>query len=208
MNRWQSLQPSAAPCTKPIEELITELLFADDYALLAHTEEALQHIVNRLSVAAKNFGLIISLKKTELLYQSPPRQAYSPPHISIDGTHLNTMEHFTYLGSIISNDATVSKDLDNRLSKANSSFGRLSRRVFQSHLLSLSTKIKVYTAIIVPTLLYGAETWVLYRTQIRLLEQFHRRCLCSILGMKWQDQILSIVGKTMCHTKKSLVKQP
>ena len=73
--------------TKTIEELITELLFADDCALLAHTEEALQHIVNRLSVAAKNFGLIISLKKTELLYQSPPRQAYSPPHISIDGTN-------------------------------------------------------------------------------------------------------------------------
>ena len=42
--------------TKTIEELITELLFADDCALLAHTEEALQHIVNRFSVAAKNFG--------------------------------------------------------------------------------------------------------------------------------------------------------
>ena len=122
MNRWQSLQPSAAPCTKPIEELITELLFAGDYALLAHTEEALQHIVNRLSVAAKNFGLIISLKKTELLYQSPPRQAYSPPHISIDGTNLNAVEHFPYLGSVTCKDATVSKDLDNRLSKASSSF--------------------------------------------------------------------------------------
>ena len=34
-------------CTKTIEELITELLFADDRALVAHTEEALQHIVNR-----------------------------------------------------------------------------------------------------------------------------------------------------------------
>ena len=35
--------------TKTVEELITELLFADDCALLAHTEEALQHIVNRFS---------------------------------------------------------------------------------------------------------------------------------------------------------------
>ena len=51
-------------CTKPIEKLITELLLADDCALLAHTEEALQHIVNRFSDAAKNFGLTISLKKT------------------------------------------------------------------------------------------------------------------------------------------------
>ena len=37
--------------TKTIEELITEMLFADDCALLAHTEETLQHFVNRFSDA-------------------------------------------------------------------------------------------------------------------------------------------------------------
>ena len=89
--------------TKTIEELITELLFAYDCALLAHTEEALQHIVNRFSDTAKNFGLTISLKKTEVLYQPPPRVTYSPPHISIAGTNRNAVEHFTYLGSVISN---------------------------------------------------------------------------------------------------------
>ena len=88
-------------------------------------EEALQHIVNRFSDAAKNFGLTINLKKTEVLYQPPPRVAYSHPHISIDGTKLNAAEPFTYLGSVISNDATVGKDLDNHLSKASSSFGRV-----------------------------------------------------------------------------------
>ena len=87
---------------------------------------------------------------------------YSPVHISIDGTNLNAVEHFTYLGSVISSDATVSKDLDNHLSKASSSFRRLSKRVWQSHSLHLSTKIQIYRAVIIPTLLYGAETWVLY----------------------------------------------
>ena len=43
--------------TKTIGELITELLFADDSALLAHTKKALQHIVNHFSDAAKNIGL-------------------------------------------------------------------------------------------------------------------------------------------------------
>ena len=136
-------------------------------------EEALQHIVNRFSDAAKNFDLTISLKKTEVLYQPLPCVSYSPPHISINGTNLNAMEHFTYLGSIISNYATISKDLDNRLSKASNSFGRLSKRVWKSHSLRLSTKIQVYRAVVVPTLLCGAETWVLYRKQIKLPEQFH-----------------------------------
>ena len=122
------------------------------------------------------------------MYQPPPRVAYSL-HISIDGTNLNAVQHFTYLCSVISNNATVSKDLDNRLSKASSSFGKLSKRVWQSHSLRLSTKIQVYKAVVVPTLLCGAETWVLYREQIRLLEQFHQRCLRSILCIKWQDHM-------------------
>ena len=58
--------------------------------------------------------------------------------------------HFTYQGNVISNDARVSKDLDNRLSKASSSFGRLSKRVWQSHLLCHSMKIQVYRAIVIP----------------------------------------------------------
>ena len=130
-----------------------------------------------------------SLKKTEVLYQPPPRVAYNPPHISIDSTNLNALEHFTYLGSVISNDATVSKDLDNRLSGATSSFGRLPKRVWQSHLLRFSTKLRVYRAVVVPNLLYGAETWVLYRKQIRLLERFGLRCLHSIFGIKRQDRL-------------------
>ena len=99
------------------------------------------------------------------------------------------MEHFIYLRSVISSDATVSKDLDNRLSKASSSFGRLSKKVWQSHLLHLSTKVQVYRAVVVPTLMYSAETWVLYQKQIRLLEQFQQCCLHSIHGIKWQDHV-------------------
>ena len=164
-------------------------MFADDCALLARTEEGLQHIINCFSEAAKAFGLTISLKKTEVMYQPPPREAYSPPQISIDGTNLNAVDHFTYLGSVISNDATVSKDLDNRLSKASSSFGRLSKRVWQNHSLRLTTKVQVYRAVVVPTLLYGAEAWVLYQRQVRLLERFHQRCLRTILGIRWQDYV-------------------
>ena len=53
-----------------MRELITEVLFADDCALLAHMEKALQHINNHFSDADENFGLTFSLKKTEVLH--PP----------------------------------------------------------------------------------------------------------------------------------------
>ena len=56
-------------------------------------------------------------------------------------------------------------------------------------MLCLSTKVQVYRAIVVPTLLYGAETWVLYQKQIRLLERSHQCCLHCILGIKWQGHM-------------------
>jgi transcription termination factor 2 len=37
--------------------------------------------------------------------------------------------------------------------------------------------------------MHGAETWVLYRQQVRLLERFLQRCLRNILGIKWQDYV-------------------
>ena len=132
-------------------------------------------------------------------YPEGQKKTYSSPHINIDGTTLNAVERFTYLSNVISKDATISKDLDSRLSKTNSSIGRLSKRVWQSHSLCLSTKIQVYRAVIIPTLLYGAETWVptllygaeTYWKQIMLLERFHQCCLHSILGIKWQDHVLN-----------------
>ena len=36
-------------------------------------------------------------------------------------------------------------------------------------------------------LLYGSETWILYRKHMKLLERFYQRCLRAILGIKWQD---------------------
>ena len=172
-----------------MEQVVLELLFADDCALIAHTEEALQRTVNSFANAASAFGLTISLKKTEVLYQPPPGTPYCEPHISINNTELNAVEHFTYLGSVMSNDATTNKDVDNHLSKASSSFGHLAKRVWQDHSLRLSTKLKVYQAVVIPTLLYGSETWTLYKRQLRILERFHQRCLRTILNIKWQDYI-------------------
>ena len=143
--------------TKTIEQLIMELLFSDDCALLAHTEVALQNLVDHFSEASKAFGLTISLKKTEVLFQPAPLQNYTLPHITIDGTTLNSVEHFTYLGSVMSNDATIDKGLNNQLSKASSSFGRLYKRVWNSHSLRLTTKIKVYRAVVIPTLIYMVQ---------------------------------------------------
>ena len=65
--------------TKTHELLVRELLFADDAALVAHSESALQRLTSCFAVTAKAFGLEVSLKKTEVLHQPAPRQDYQSP---------------------------------------------------------------------------------------------------------------------------------
>lgn len=129
------------------------------------------------------------MKKADVLHQPKKRSSYIAPNIHIDGHPLNMVlvEQFTYLGSIITNDVTSAKNVENRMSKASSAFGCLQKRVWQNHSLRFPTKILVYKAVVINTLLCGVNTWVLYRKQIKLLEQFHRRCLCSIMNIRWKD---------------------
>ena len=54
--------------TESLEQLFRDLLFADDAALVAHTERALQHLTSCFAEAVQFFGLEVSLKKTEVLH--------------------------------------------------------------------------------------------------------------------------------------------
>ena len=56
-------------------------------------------------------------------------------------------------------------------------------------MLTISTKMKVYQACVLSTLLYSSETWTLYSCQERRLNTFHLRCLRRILGITWQDRV-------------------
>ena len=65
--------------TKVTKVLIHEMLFADDAAVVSHTEEGLQQLVSRLSHACKEFGLKINLKKTNVMAQNaghPPNHCH------------------------------------------------------------------------------------------------------------------------------------
>ena len=53
----------------------------------------------------------------------------------------------------------------------------------------MSTKIAVYCAVTLPSLLYSSETYTLYRRHIKRLSRVYQRQLRSIMGIRWQDRI-------------------
>jgi len=88
-----------------------------------------------------------------------------------------------------SRDATIDEDVTQRIAKASQAFGRLKHRLWSDHGVKLQTKINVYRAVVISTLLYGAEAWTHYRRLIKKLDQFHMRCLRAISNVRWQDRI-------------------
>ena len=90
--------------SKTFETLVRELLYADDANFVAHSDAALQIIMNRFSAACRAFGLTISLKKTQLTFTPPPGLLHSETNILVNDTRLNVVETFPYLGSTVSRD--------------------------------------------------------------------------------------------------------
>ena len=76
-----------------------------------------------------------------------------------------------------------------RIAKTAAVMARLGRRVWINSQLTINTKLKVYQACVLSTLLYGSESWSTYARQENRLENFHLRCLRHILCITWQDKI-------------------
>ena len=174
--------------TKTLNSLIQEALFADDCALMAHKPGDLQAMLNSFSDASKQFGLSISLEKTEVLFQLAPNSVTPQPAVFIDDVELKVVDSFKYLGSMVSVDGSLDKEIAYRISKASQALGRLRNRLLNHHNVTLDTKLKVYRAVVLSSLLYGCETWTVYRRHLKQLERFHQRALRSILGIRWQDR--------------------
>ena len=105
------------------------------------------------------------------------------------------VDGFRYLCSVLSAERTVDADFAARLAQASRLFGVLRSPVFQCVHLSVHTKRLMYRAIVLPALLYGAETWPIKAGHIRRLNTFHHQCIRTILGIsrceQWEERLSS-----------------
>ena len=155
---------------KTKEKLILEALFADDCALMVLKENHLQVIDDFFAQACRLFDLIIIKGKTEALLQAAPHTTKPQPCISIDGTELKCVAIFKYLGSTISSHGSLDKEIMAMIQKSSQALGRLRVKVLQQEGIRLTTKLRIYKAVVLSSLLYGCETWTLYRCHIKRLE--------------------------------------
>ena len=115
--------------------------------------------------------------------------------------------------STLSNEVHIDDEVNTRIATASAAFGRLRSSVWDRSGIRLDTKLKVYKAVVQPTLLvlYACETWTVYQRHAKRLNYFHTSCLRKLLKIKWQDmipdtEVLKRAGMLSVHTLLKLAQ--
>ena len=124
--------------------------------------------------------------KTEVVLNKPAHaKPYSEPTITVNGQKLQVVDKFAYLGSTLSRAAHINDEVTARAAKGSVAFGRLCTNVWERNGIRLDTKLKVYKAVVLPTLLNACKTWTVYQRHVKRLNHFHfpGRAIPKVLKM-------------------------
>ena len=154
------------------------------------------------------FNSQLAQKKTEVVHQPAPGKPYIEPTITVNGQKLQVVDKFTYLGSTLSRAVHIDDEVTDRTAKASVAFSRLRTNVWERNGIRLDTKLKVYRAVVLPTLLYACETWTVYQRHAKKLNHFHLSCLRKLLKIRWQDKIpdTEVLKKAKMQSVHTLLK--
>jgi len=107
--------------------------------------------------------------------------------IKTDTSSFLRVEEFKYLGTAITHQNSIQEEIKNRLKSGNACFCAV-QNLLSFSLLSKNIKIKIYTTILLPVVLYGCDTWSLTLWEERRLRVFGNRVLRRIFGAK-RDEV-------------------
>jgi len=168
---------------KPVLEVghehFSDLVYADNTAFLLNTTSDAVSSLSSFQDTASALCLRISWPKTKLQNFGA---GYHPPSVSVDGNTVDTVDSF-----VKSSDVYCRPGINRRIGLAASVMSAL-HNIWKDRYLSISTKIHIYQALVQSVLLYAAETWTLYATDIIAPGGFHVKCqrlLLHISGTRW-----------------------
>ena len=89
--------------------LIPPIRFAEDKAIVSNTNAGLQRIIDKLNETGRKYGMNINLTKTKVMRIS--HTTNKNIKITIDGTRIEAVAEFKYLGSIITDDGRCETEI-------------------------------------------------------------------------------------------------
>ena len=161
-------------------------LFADDCAIMFNTRDDMITGTRYLFDHLRSFGLLMHLgrggavSKTEAMFIPGGRRTHNEgdcSNFTVHDGYVTFCDEFRYLGSIIHYSLRADVDVGRRITSATAAFGALRESVFANRRITPAVKGKVYTTLVLSTLLYGSECWSLREDLLRRMRSFHNDCV-------------------------------
>ena len=162
-----------------INGLPWELLFADDLAIIADLEEDLQRRWLKWQIGMESKGLKVNTGKTEVMISG--RNGTKVNIEDKEGKELNQVDQFKYLGVTFSEEGGSETAVRAREKAAWKKWRDLGP-VIADKKIPTKLKTKLYTTVVRPVILYGAECWTIGVKEENILEKTEMRMLRRIKG--------------------------
>ena len=109
-------------------KVCVDLEYAYDMCLISDNMDELEMMLQDMNESCSEMGLTISTKKSNIMAVLPslgadnPQQLPRPVQIQLLSDPVSVVSDFEYLGSIITSDCNMDKEIDSRISKASRCF--------------------------------------------------------------------------------------
>jgi hypothetical protein len=170
------------------DDRLCNLRFADDLLLIASTERQLKIMIKDLVESAARVGLEIHPEKTKILANEYIKERRGR-FMSIGSTHIEVLPAdgaTKYLGRLLSLSSIHDMELDHRIGLGWKRFFANKAELCGKH-IRWSTRLKLFNAIVTPTVLYGSGSWTMTSAREKALRTTQRRMLRWMFGARyWQ----------------------
>ena len=102
----------------------------------------------------------------------------------IDGETMETMSDFIFLGSKITADGSCSHEIKRRLFLGKKVMTNLDS-ILKSRNITLSTKVRLVKAMVIPVVMYGCENWTIQKAESQRIDAFELWCWRRLLRVPW-----------------------
>jgi hypothetical protein len=141
------------------EEIITQLLFADDIVLLANNANELQQLIDIVHDESKKWQFKVNLDKTNIVVFNQKKNENEQHTFKLDDKELQVVNEYKYLGVNVENGLRWNEMKKRMLSKAKLSMIKSLAMTHYAELLTVESGVNIWQALIRPNLEYGAEVW-------------------------------------------------
>ena len=137
--------------------MITDLIYADDQAMVAHPSEELENKLSNWNTIMVENGMRISKEKSEVMLLS---RAHQDVNIYLEKQSLKQCRNFKYLGVEFNYQNYSKLEITSRIHKFTNNLYLLYPLMKDRNIL-LKVKTIIYISTLRPILIYGHESWTL-----------------------------------------------